>query len=44
MIKIKRLTIRAFRGFVDEKTFEFGPLTILFGPNGSCKSSMYYRS
>lgn len=36
---IKSLKVKAFRGFVKEAKFEFGPVTILFGPNGTGKSS-----
>lgn len=38
-MRIKKLKIRAFRGFIQEKEFEFAPITILFGANGTGKSS-----
>ncbi|MEM4605940.1 MAG: AAA family ATPase [Candidatus Pacearchaeota archaeon] len=37
--RLKKLKVKAFRGFVEEKEFEFAPLTIFFGPNGTGKSS-----
>ncbi|MFN3739495.1 MAG: AAA family ATPase [Thermodesulfovibrionales bacterium] len=38
-MKIKKLKVKAFRGFTGEKIFEFSPVTILLGPNGTGKSS-----
>ncbi|MCM8811396.1 MAG: AAA family ATPase, partial [Candidatus Omnitrophica bacterium] len=38
-MKIKKLKVKAFRGFVKEKEFEFAPITIFYGPNGTGKSS-----
>ncbi|MCX7943940.1 MAG: AAA family ATPase [Deltaproteobacteria bacterium] len=38
-MKIKKLKVKAFRGFVSEKEFEFAPVTIFFGSNGKGKSS-----
>jgi len=38
-MKIKKIEIEGFRGFVNKKTFEFAPVTILFGANGTGKSS-----
>lgn len=38
-MKIKKIEIEGFRGFVNKQTFEFAPVTILFGVNGTGKSS-----
>jgi len=38
-MKIKTLKVKGFRGFTKEKEFDFAPVTILFGPNGTGKSS-----
>jgi DNA repair exonuclease SbcCD ATPase subunit len=41
MIGITRVEIRGFRGFTDEREFDFSyPITILFGENGKGKSSL----
>lgn len=40
MFTLKRLIVEGFRGFREAEQFEFDqPLTALFGPNASCKSS-----
>ncbi|MEM5831274.1 MAG: AAA family ATPase [candidate division WOR-3 bacterium] len=38
-MKIKTLKVKGFRGFLKESEFDFAPVTILFGPNGTGKSS-----
>lgn len=38
-MKIKTLKVEGFRGFTKKKEFNFAPVTILFGPNGTGKSS-----
>ncbi|MHA2621514.1 MAG: AAA family ATPase [bacterium JZ-2024 1] len=38
-MKIKTLKVKGFRGFTKEREFDFAPVTILFGPNGTGKSS-----
>ncbi|MCM8809890.1 MAG: AAA family ATPase [Candidatus Omnitrophica bacterium] len=39
-MKIEKLKVKAFRGFVNkENEFEFAPITIFYGPNGTGKSS-----
>ncbi len=38
-MKIQTLKVKRFRGFTEEREFEFAPVTILFGPNGTGKSS-----
>lgn len=38
-MKIKTLKVKGFRGFPKERKFDFASVTILFGPNGTGKSS-----
>lgn len=38
-MKIKRLIVKSFRGFTTQQEFEFAPVTILYGANGTGKSS-----
>lgn len=38
--RLQRITVKAFRGFTEEHTFEFKtPYTFVYGPNGTGKSS-----
>lgn len=41
-MRLKRLTVRAFRGYVKEETFDLdSPVIILTGPNGRGKTSLF---
>jgi len=41
IVRLSKLTVRHFRGFSDEHTFEFKkPYTFVYGPNGTGKSSL----
>lgn len=39
-MKITKLTLENFRSFKEEKTIEFAPVTLLFGPNSIGKSTV----
>lgn len=41
IVKLSKVTVKHFRGFSDEHTFEFKkPYTFVYGPNGTGKSSL----